>query len=84
VASLLNAFRKDGVNFVWGEDQEVTFNKLKAAILQPPILCITDFSRSFILQTDTSEVALGSVLPQEFDECCQPITYVFHTLSAQE
>jgi hypothetical protein len=69
---------------VWGEDQDVAFNKLKVAISQPPVLRMADFSKPFILQTDASGLALGAVLSQEFDGCRQPIAYASRTLTAQE
>jgi hypothetical protein len=69
---------------VWGEDQEVAFNKLKAAISQPTVLRMADFSKPFILQTDARGVALGAVLSQEFDGCRQPVAYASRTLTAQE
>jgi hypothetical protein len=62
VASALNALRKKDVKFVWGEDQEVAFSKLKVAISQPPVLHMADLFEPFILQTDASGVALGAVL----------------------
>ena len=48
-----------GVNFVWGQEQQDAFESLKRAISQPPVLRMADFSEKFILQTDTSGVALG-------------------------
>jgi hypothetical protein len=62
VAAPLIALLKQGVKFVWGKDQQEAFEALKQAISQPPVLRMADFSRKFILQTDTSCVALGAVL----------------------
>jgi hypothetical protein len=45
---------------------------------------MADFSKTFILQTDASGVALGAVLSQEVDSCRQPIACASRTLTAQE
>jgi hypothetical protein len=84
VAAALNALRKKGVKFVWGKEQQESFEALKRAISQPPVLRMADFSKTFILQTDASGVALGAVLSQETDGVRQPIAYASRTLSAQE
>jgi hypothetical protein len=45
---------------------------------------MADFNKPFILQTDTSSVALSAVLLQDFEDVRQPITYASRTLSCQE
>jgi len=65
VAAPLNALRKKGMRFVWGQEQQEAFEALKRAISQPPVLGMSNFSENFILQTDASGVTLGAVLSQE-------------------
>uniref|UniRef100_A0A1B6JZN4 RNA-directed DNA polymerase n=1 Tax=Homalodisca liturata TaxID=320908 RepID=A0A1B6JZN4_9HEMI len=84
VAAPLNALRRKDAKFVWGEDQERAFQLLREAIIQPPVLRIPDFSRPFILQTDSSSCAVGAVLSQEFDGARQPIAFASRTLTLQE
>jgi hypothetical protein len=84
VAAPLNALRKKGAKFSWGPEQQNAFDELKPAISQPPVLRWADFSKTIILQTDVSGVALGVVLSQEVDGYRQPIAYVSRTLTAQE
>jgi len=84
VAAPLNALRKKGTGYVWGQEQQDAFEALKQAISQPPVLSMADFSGQFILQTDAIGVALGAVLSQERDGVRQPIAYASRTLSAQE
>jgi hypothetical protein len=84
VATPVNAVRKKGARYVWGQQQQEAFGTLKLAISQPPVLRMADFSERFILQTDASGVALGAVLSQDRDGVRQPIAYASRTLSAQE
>jgi hypothetical protein len=84
VTAPLNALRKKGVKFAWGQEQQEAFEALKQAISHPPLLRMADFSEKFILQTNASDVALGAVLLQECDSVRQPIAYASRTLSAQE
>jgi hypothetical protein len=64
VAAPLNILRKKGAKFVWQEAQQKAFDTLKMAIANPPVLRMADFSKTFILQTDASGVALGAVVPR--------------------
>jgi hypothetical protein len=54
IAAPLNASRKKGVKFKWGHEQQQSFELLKQAIAQPPVLRMADFGKKFILQTDAS------------------------------
>jgi len=62
-APLTNLLKKD--NFNW--DVAVvtaTFETLKSALTQAPILAIPDFSKAFILEIDASGIGIGAVLSQ--------------------
>jgi len=59
VAAPLNALRKKGMRFVWGQEQQEAFEALTRAISQTPVLGMANFSEKFILQTDASSFALG-------------------------
>ena len=83
-AAPLNALPKKGVEFVWGQSQQLAFDSLKHKITSPPILVVPDFSKRFILQTDASPVALGAVLKQDMPEGCRAVSYASRTLTAQE
>lgn len=45
-----------------------TFEKLKNALISPPILALPDTSKEFILSTDASSTAIGFVLSQADSE----------------
>jgi hypothetical protein len=79
LAAPLNAMRKKGAEFIWGKEHQESFEQLKQAIAQPPVLRMVDFSKTFIVQTDASGVALGAVLSQEVDGVRQPIAYASRT-----
>ena len=49
---------------MWEESQEMAFRSLKQRLLSQPILQYPDFSREFILTTDTSNDGAGAVLSQ--------------------
>jgi hypothetical protein len=83
LAEPLNILRKKGAHFKWGPEQQKSFEELKQAIAQPPVLRMADINQ-LILQTDASNVALGAVLSQETDGVRQPTAYASRTLSAQE
>jgi hypothetical protein len=83
LAAPRNMLRKKGTHFKWGPEQQKSFEELKQAIAQPPVLRMADFNK-FILQTDASGVSLEAVLSQETDRVRQPIAYASRTLSAQE
>lgn len=64
-AASLNNLRKKRTKFVWTEECEESFQKLKYFISNPPILAMADFSKPFILHCDASSLSLGSCLIQE-------------------
>ena len=52
------------------------FNLLKQALLKAPVLKFADYSKPFILETDTSSDGLGAVLLQEGEDGkLHPVTY---------
>ena len=54
--------------FVWTTSHLESFNNLKDALTSAPVLAYPDYSKPFILETDTSLKGLGAVLTQEDDE----------------
>jgi len=84
IAAPLNALRKKGAKFEWGEAHQSAFDRLKEAIMQPPVLRMPDFSRPFILQTDASSSAIAAVISQTFDGVRQPIAFASRTLTQAE
>ena len=53
--------------FVWTPEDQESFDKLKEALTSAPTLAYPNYTRPFILETDTSLKGLGAVLLQEDD-----------------
>ena len=60
---LTQLLRKD--NFHWGLEAESTFQSLKVAMTQLPVLALPNFSKPFIVETCTSSMGIGAVLLQD-------------------
>ena len=53
--------------FQWTPEHQESFDKLKEAFTSAPVLSYPDYSKPFLLETDTSLKGLGAVLLQEDD-----------------
>ena len=61
------------------------FQALKQACMSTPILAFTDYTKDFLLKTDTSKEGLGAVLSQkQADGQYHPIAYGSWALTTQE
>jgi len=63
-ARALTILTRQKEEFRWGPEEENTFQFLKTCLLENPILRFPDFDLEFIVQTDASGFAVGSVLAQ--------------------
>ncbi|KAK9020307.1 hypothetical protein V6N11_054796 [Hibiscus sabdariffa] len=63
-APLTKLLRKD-VLFVWTEAQQASFEKLKEALTQAPVLVQPESGKDFAVYSDASHSGLGCVLMQE-------------------
>lgn len=86
IAAPLSDLTKKGQpnKVVWGEAQARSFEKLKKALCEFPILNLPDFDRPFVLQTDSSNVGIGAVLLQEDGDTKKPIAYASRKLKGAE
>ena len=62
-----------GQKFEWTDQRQKSFELLKEQLATAPILSCPDFTKTFYLQTDASNVGLGSVLFQRTDHSAIPI-----------
>ena len=76
----LVALTRKGVTFAWTGKQQVTFDTLKACLLQAPILGFPTVEGRVILDTDASLFAVGGVLNQLQDDREVVIAYASRSL----
>lgn len=75
---------KQGVTFVWGEQQERYFQRLKMLLAKIPTLSYFSPHYRTRLIADASPVALGAVLIQFYQDQPQVIEFVSKSLSDVE
>ena len=62
--------------FIWTDDGQRAFTEIKHFLTNPPILAYTDFSATFILDTDASDLGVVAVLSQKGkDDLEHPIAF---------
>lgn len=71
-------------NWIWTDDQQNAFLKIRSQLTESPVLTHPDFEVPFILQTDASNTGLGAVLSQNIDNREFVIAYASRALSAAE
>ena len=67
IAEPLTNLRDKRVKYVWTDDCQKYFDKLKAILKSAPVLLAPSFNKEFKLAVDASDVGAGSVLLQEDD-----------------
>lgn len=68
----LTQLLKKETKFHWGAQEQQAFEALKAALVQAPVLALPDFTKTFIVETDASDLGMGAVLMQDG----HPISYL--------
>lgn len=84
IALPITTLTKKGTKFVWDENCQLAFKKLKEVITTAPLLIYPDFSKPFLLTTDASGGAIGAVLSQGEPGEDLPIAYASRALSETE
>lgn len=73
---LADLLKKDGLR--WDKSVQLTFEKLKAAMVSTPVLALPDFTKVFILETDACLNGIGAVFMQQG----HPIAFIRHWLGS--
>lgn len=68
ITAPLNQLLKKTIKWHWGTAEQNAFNQLKNRLTSAPILRQPNLEKPFILYTDASSVALGSILAQTDDK----------------
>ena len=63
------------VKFIWTDNCQKSFEKLKAILKSAPVLLAPRFNKEFKLAVDASDVGAGSVLLQDDNSVDLPVCY---------
>ena len=80
----LTELTKDSVKFIWNADCNRSFELLKTALINCPVLAAPNLQLPFELHTDASGLAVGSVLMQKYGNDLRPIAYFSRKLKGAE
>jgi RNase H-like domain found in reverse transcriptase len=83
-APLTNATRGKRKKLDWGNPQESAFNDAKRAYTTAPALKIADPALDYVVITNASDVGIGAVLEQEYEDRLHPVAYVSRKLKSAE
>ena len=71
-------------HFSWNSERQGSFELLKEALLNPPVLQLANTSQPFQVHTDASYLAISAVLLQEDEHGQHPVAYASRKLTAAE
>ena len=84
ICKLLHVLTEKNQRFEWTKKCEIAFNTLKDALTAAPILAFPSENEEFVVDCDSSNVALGAVLSQMQDGQERVIAYYSKCLSKAE
>ena len=84
LAKTLTHLTKNNVPFIWNDEQEDAFRRLKRALTSPPVLAHYSETAPTALHTDASSYGLEAVLVQEQDGKERVIAHASRSLSKAE
>jgi len=84
IAEPLSRLIKKDVNFVWSDEQEVAFRKLREVLTGDTILQYPNFNKEFFVECDASSIGVGCVVTQASDGKRKPVAYSSRLLRKPE
>jgi RNase H-like domain found in reverse transcriptase len=83
-APLTNATRGQRKQLDWGKPQGSSFYDVKRAYTTAPVLKIADRAPDYVVTTDASDVGIGAVLEQQYDDGLHHVAYASRKLNLAE
>ena len=84
IAEPLFRLTKKDARFIWGQEQQNSFNIIKNSLTSAPVLKFPDLQLQFIVQVDASNIGIGGVLMQNHGVGEQPVAYMSQKLNKQQ
>ena len=76
ISAPLNSLTNDNVPFIWTDECEEAFMRLKMKLTSEPVLKFPDLNQPFVVEVDASNHAVGGILSQKgSDEQLHPVAY---------
>jgi len=84
IAYPLSKLLKKDVDFIWGEDQEQAFQRLKDALTSKPVLTLYDPTKYHEIHTDASKLGIAGIMFQREEDGTKPVFYYSRLCSDAE
>ena len=81
IAKPLTDLTKKNRRFYWTEECQVSFETLRTALMEAPVLAYPDISKPYKVYTDASNYAIGAALVQDTGMGERVIQYLSHQLN---
>jgi transposase InsO family protein len=75
---------KKNAKFVWGNEEQNSFTKIKQLLASSPLLKFPESELTFIIQVDASNYGIGAVLMQDSGQGEQPVAFMSQKLNKQQ
>ena len=76
---------RKGEVWKWGESEQASFDELKRAFVEAPVLAMPDMSKQFVVECDASDYASGAVLSQvQADGKLHPVAFYSKSFNEAE
>ena len=75
---------KSKAKFVWSDKHDRLFKKIQDIFFRSPMVRLPDWDKTFFLNTDASNIAIGAAILQEHEGKLLPIAYFSKSLKSSE